>query len=46
VASGAFSAAVGRAYVLKHFKEDAKKDMLEMVADIREQFGQIIDEVS
>ena len=45
-AAGSFSAAVGKMYVSKNFKEDAKEAMLEMVQDIREEFRQILDEVS
>ena len=45
-AAGSFSAAVGKMYVSKHFQEDAKEAMLEMVQDIREEFRQILDEVS
>jgi predicted metalloendopeptidase len=33
-------------YVLKHFNHDAKKSMLEMVGDIREEFRKILDEVN
>ena len=45
-AAGSFSAAVGKMYVSKHFKEDAKTSMLEMVGDIREEFQQILNEIS
>eukprot|EP00093_Oithona_nana_P004800 04800.XXX_207388_208497_1 [CDS] Oithona nana genome sequencing. len=45
-AAGSFSAAVGKMYVSKHFKEDAKTSMLEMVSDIREEFQQILNEIS
>lgn len=45
-AAGSFSAAVGKMYVSKHFQEDAKEAMLEMVQDIREEFRQILDEIS
>ncbi len=44
-ASGAFSAAVGKEYVRRHFDDGAKRDMLEMVADIREEFAKILDQV-
>lgn len=45
-AAGSFSAAIGKMYVLKHFNIDAKKSMLEMVQDIRQEFKKILDEVS
>ena len=38
-------AAVGKMYVLKHFKEPSKLDMIEMVKYIREEFAKIIDQV-
>ena len=44
-AAGSFSAAVGKMYVLKHFKEDAKDAMLEMVQYIKEEFRGILNEV-
>jgi len=44
-ASGSFSAAVGKMYVLKHFKENAKASVLEMVNDIKEEFRNILDEI-
>ena len=44
-AAGSFSAAVGKMYVSKYFKEDAKDSMLEMVQDIREEFRRILNEV-
>ena len=44
-AAGSFSAAVGKMYVSKYFKEDAKDSMLEMVQDIREEFRLILNEV-
>ncbi len=45
-AAGSFSAAVGKMYVSEHFKGDAKESMLEMVADIREEFKIILNEVT
>ncbi len=45
-AAGSFSAAIGKMYVQRHFKEDSKKAMLEMVADIRQEFKHILDEVA
>merc|ERR1711953_226386 len=45
-ASGSFSAAVGKLYLLKHFQHEAKEDMLEMVSDIKQEFKRILDEVS
>ena len=44
-AAGSFAAAVGKMFVSRHFKEDAKGAMLEMVADIRNEFKHIINEV-
>ena len=38
-------AAVAKMYVLKHFKEPSKLDMIEMVKYIREEFAKIIDQV-
>lgn len=45
-ASGSFSAAVGKMYVIKHFHDAAKDDMLEMVSDIRHEFKKILNEIS
>lgn len=45
-AGGSFSAAVGKMYVSKHFQEDAKESMLEMVTDIRQEFSLILNEIS
>lgn len=36
---------MGALYVKKHFKEDAKQSALEMVADIRAEFDQILKEI-
>lgn len=44
-ASSSFSAAVGKMYVERHFRHEAKETMLEMVADIREEFKQLLNEV-
>ena len=44
-ASDSFTAAVGKMYVTKHFKEDAKTAMIEMVQYIKEEFRHILDEV-
>jgi predicted metalloendopeptidase len=44
-AAGSFSAAVGKMYVSKHFQEDAKDSMLEMVNDIRAEFKLLLNEV-
>lgn len=41
-----FSAAIGKLYVIQHFKEDAKESMLEMVDNIKEEFRRILDEVN
>ena len=45
-ASGSFSAAVGKMYVLEHFNQDAKKSMEEMVRDIKDEFALILDNIS
>ena len=44
-ATDSFSAAVGKMYVSKNFKDDAKIAMLEMVSDIRAEFKRILTEV-
>jgi membrane metallo-endopeptidase-like protein 1 len=44
-AAGSFSAAIGKMYVQRHFKEEAKVAMLELVRDVREEFRIILDEV-
>jgi len=44
-AAGSFSAAVGQLYVTKHFNEEAKEKMMEMVHDIKDEFKMILDEV-
>ncbi|XP_029033207.1 neprilysin-2 isoform X2 [Osmia bicornis bicornis] len=43
--SGSLAISVGAMYVRKYFKEDAKKNALEMVADIREEFTEILKKV-
>lgn len=43
--SGSLAISVGAMYVRKYFKEDAKKNALEMVADIREEFTKILKKV-
>lgn len=43
--SGSLGISVGAMYVRKYFKEDAKKNAVEMVADIREEFTEILKEV-
>ena len=44
-ATGSFSSPIGSMYVQKHFKEEAKKSMDEMVRDIRKEFDNILNEV-
>ena len=44
-ATGSFSSPIGSMYVQKHFKEEAKSSMDEMVRDIRNEFENIINEV-
>ena len=39
------STAVGSLYVQRHFKNDSKQTALEMVADIRAEFGRMLEEV-
>lgn len=46
VAAGSFSAAIGNLYVTKHFKEDAKESMLEMVKYIKKEFKTILQTIS
>ncbi|XP_033323591.2 M13 family metallopeptidase neprilysin 2 isoform X2 [Megalopta genalis] len=43
--SGSLGISVGAMYVRKYFKEDAKKNALDMVADIREEFKEILKKV-
>ncbi|XP_078040555.1 M13 family metallopeptidase neprilysin 2 isoform X2 [Augochlora pura] len=43
--SGNLAISVGAMYVRKYFKEDAKKNALEMVADIRAEFKEILKRV-
>ncbi|XP_035741301.1 neprilysin-2-like isoform X2 [Vespa mandarinia] len=45
IVSASLSISVGAMYVRKYFKEDAKKNALEMVADIREEFTKILKKV-
>ena len=44
-ASGTFSSPIGNMYVSKHFNEEAKHAMEEMVRDIRGEFNQILTEI-
>jgi len=44
-ATGSFSSPVGSMYVRKHFKEEAKQSMEEMVRDIRTEFDNILDNI-
>jgi membrane metallo-endopeptidase-like protein 1 len=46
IVSGSLSLSVGALYVRKYFHEDAKKNAVEMVTDIRNQFKQILRNVS
>lgn len=41
-----FGFAVAKPYLIKHFKENAKGAMVEMVADIKNEFKQILDQVT
>ncbi|KOX75065.1 Membrane metallo-endopeptidase-like 1 [Melipona quadrifasciata] len=43
--SGSLAISVGAMYVRKYFKEDAKKNAVEMVADIRQEFTEILKKV-
>jgi membrane metallo-endopeptidase-like protein 1 len=45
LASGIFSSVIGNLYVKKHFKEDAKKSMDEMVRDIRMEMEIILSKI-
>lgn len=45
VSSGSLSIAAGALYVRKYFNEDARKNALEMVGDIREEFRKIVQTV-
>lgn len=45
IVSGSFSISVGALYVRKYFKEDAKKNAVEMVSDIRQEFMKILKTV-
>ncbi|XP_011494888.1 PREDICTED: membrane metallo-endopeptidase-like 1 isoform X1 [Ceratosolen solmsi marchali] len=42
IVSGSFSISIGALYVRKYFKDDAKKNAVEMVSDIRQQFMKIL----
>ena len=44
-AAGSFTAAVGKMYVTKHFKEDAKTAMKELVHYVKEEFRNILNQV-
>merc|ERR1719509_368082 len=44
-ASGSFASPVGNMYVTKHFNEDAKHTMNEMVADIRTEMEKILSKI-
>lgn len=46
VVSGGLSLSVGALYVRKYFDEEAKKNVVEMVTDIRREFRKIIEKVS
>ena len=45
-ASGSFASPIGNMYVSKHFNEDAKHSMDEMVRDIRAEFDRILTEIN
>lgn len=45
-ASGSFASLVGNMYVTKHFKEEAKHAMKEMVRDIRNEFDTILTNIN
>ena len=42
-AAGSFSTAIGKPYVLKHFNDESKEIMLEMVSDLRNEFESILN---
>jgi len=44
-ASGSFASPIGNMYVTKHFNEDAKHSMNEMVKDIRAEMEKILDNI-
>lgn len=46
IVSGSFSISVGALYVRKYFNEDAKKNAVEMVSNIRSEFKKILEQVS
>lgn len=45
IVAGSLSISTGALYVRKYFKEEAKKNAVEMVADIRAEFGKILQKV-
>lgn len=45
IVSGSLSISVGAMYVRQYFNEDAKKNAIEMVADIRQEFTKILKKV-
>lgn len=45
ISAGSLSIAAGALYVRKYFNEEAKKNAMEMVADIRAEFEEILKEV-
>ncbi|XP_017775451.1 PREDICTED: endothelin-converting enzyme 1 isoform X2 [Nicrophorus vespilloides] len=45
VSAGSLSIAAGALYVKKYFNEDAKRNAIEMVADIRSEFKEIVKQV-
>ncbi|XP_058793347.1 neprilysin-2-like isoform X3 [Phymastichus coffea] len=45
ITSGSFSIAIGANYVRKYFNEDAKKNAVEMVSEIRQEFMKILQKV-
>lgn len=46
VAVDQFPLSVGSLYVRKHFNEDAKKNLIDMVSDIKKEFIDILHKVS
>ncbi|XP_015511770.2 neprilysin-2 isoform X1 [Neodiprion lecontei] len=45
IVAGSLASSTGALYVRKYFKEDAKKNAVEMVADIRQEFTKILEKV-